>query len=244
MGQLYKLSFPSGKSYIGITSQTAEARLRSHWRCRKKGTPISNALMKHGLNSVSMSVLADSEDWGLLCEMEKIAIVEHDTRYPHGYNLTVGGEGVTSRSEEEIERMMVAARRPERVAKIGEASRRHWGDPIASAAHAQAIRDRWKDAEWRTTRLKGHALLLRARNSDPSWIDGLTRRMRGAGNPQSKLSIEDVLDVCARISAGVTNKAIAEHFKVDATTISLIKCGKKWGWLTGITPTDRTQEAA
>jgi hypothetical protein len=90
--QLYKISFKSSKkSYIGISSISAEFRLKLH--SKQPRYLIGNAFKKYGVDDATLIVLAEHDDWGTLCQMEIDAIIEHNTKAPHGYNLTDGGEG-------------------------------------------------------------------------------------------------------------------------------------------------------
>jgi group I intron endonuclease len=93
MGQLYKLDFANGKSYIGITTRSAEERFQGHRaRCRStKGgdTAMYRAWRKHG--EPVLTVLAVVEDCDL-AETEMRAIKVFNTLAPNGYNVTEGGD--------------------------------------------------------------------------------------------------------------------------------------------------------
>lgn len=52
--------------------------------------------------------------------------------------------------------------------------------------------------------------------------------MRGADNPQAKLSVDQVSKIRARILRGHSNTLIAQDFPVTDATISLIRTGKSW----------------
>lgn len=93
--QIYKLDFPNGKGYIGITSRTAEKRFAAHISCsinRPFGI-VSFAIKKYGAESVVLSILATVDNWELLCLAEQEAIEKFNTKSPNGYNLTDGGDG-------------------------------------------------------------------------------------------------------------------------------------------------------
>lgn len=94
--QLYKISFPAHlttKCYIGITSKTAQQRFKEH--CQKyQNKLIHRAIKKHGKENAIITVLAECDDWELLCLAEQEAIEKFNTKNPNGYNLTDGGEGV------------------------------------------------------------------------------------------------------------------------------------------------------
>jgi len=92
--QLYKLDFPNGKSYIGITSKTAQERFNQHCCKSKNKNPCQLAIHKYGKENIIINVLAECNDWELLCLAEQEAIEKFNTFKPSGYNLTKGGEGV------------------------------------------------------------------------------------------------------------------------------------------------------
>ncbi len=90
MGQLYRLDFENGKSYIGISFKSAEHRYKVHAKAEKNGRAylIYHAWRKHG--APKLVVLATVEDYDL-AETEKRAIAAYNTKAPNGYNLTDGG---------------------------------------------------------------------------------------------------------------------------------------------------------
>lgn len=100
MGCLYRVSFPNGKAYLGITTQTASARFRDHCASAsrlKREKSRGGSLLHHALNKypkqARLEVLVVADDWDFLCELERKAIQAFGTLKPRGYNLTEGGEG-------------------------------------------------------------------------------------------------------------------------------------------------------
>lgn len=93
MGQLYKLDFANGKSYIGITTRSAEERLHGHRaRCRSnKGgdAALYHAWRKHGEPVLTVLAVVEDKD---LAETEIRAIKAFNTLVPNGYNVTAGGD--------------------------------------------------------------------------------------------------------------------------------------------------------
>lgn len=94
MGCLYQLTFPNGKSYIGITTESLIKRIGRHINSAKNGADLllSRAIKKYG-KSFEQKILVVANDWSYLCELEKKAIIAYNTFRPNGYNLTKGGEG-------------------------------------------------------------------------------------------------------------------------------------------------------
>lgn len=91
--EIYKIGFgKSRKVYIGMTTKTATERLKQHLKLEKNGA-LKNAIIKYGKDDVKLEVLCSCDDYELLCLAEQEAIDKYKSKYPHGYNLTDGGEG-------------------------------------------------------------------------------------------------------------------------------------------------------
>lgn len=96
LGCVYRLTFPNGKAYIGITKRTAEKRFAAHVQYsvgKKRKFAVHSAILRFGADSVVVETLAFAP-WSELAALEIKAIAEHGTRAPNGYNLTRGGDGV------------------------------------------------------------------------------------------------------------------------------------------------------
>lgn len=94
MGCLYQIEFPNGKSYIGITVGTAEARLSEHLYNAKRGIDrgVYRAIRKYGESALKIKTLAIG-GWDYLVALEKKTIAAFGTFGCGGYNMTEGGEG-------------------------------------------------------------------------------------------------------------------------------------------------------
>lgn len=93
MGVVYKLTFSSGVSYIGITRNALQVRLAQHVsmaKTSKRNSILYNAWRKYGY-PVSVIVIAEVQN-NELAETERKLILEHNTLHPNGYNTTEGGE--------------------------------------------------------------------------------------------------------------------------------------------------------
>lgn len=95
MGCLYRITMPSGKSYIGITSYTAEDRFAEHAYNAKRGLQrgINRAIRKYGAESAKLETLVICDKWDYLVDLERRAIAAFGTKGAGGYNMTDGGEG-------------------------------------------------------------------------------------------------------------------------------------------------------
>lgn len=92
MGELYKLDFPNGKSYIGITTKTSKERFAGHRkgaRNQKKCALLARAWAKYGEPTLTtLAVLEDAD----LAAAEIRAIKAFGTLHPGGYNILEGGQ--------------------------------------------------------------------------------------------------------------------------------------------------------
>jgi len=79
------------KEYIGQTIRSVEERFKEHW---KSPYYIGNAIRSHGADMFSIVILKECENKEELDRWEKHFIRSRDTKYPNGYNLTDGGEGM------------------------------------------------------------------------------------------------------------------------------------------------------
>lgn len=92
MGCVYKLDFPSGKSYIGITIRPIAERLMEHRRASIRYADdfaVHRAWRKYGEPHYSIIFLGSAAE---LKVIEPDLIKKLNTISPHGYNLSVGGD--------------------------------------------------------------------------------------------------------------------------------------------------------
>lgn len=97
MAYLYRLTSPSGKSYIGIAKDYRQ-RWQIHRYRAKRGhnSAIYSAIRKYKWESFSSEILVIGS-FEYVKELEVKAIAAFNTLYPHGYNLTKGGDGSVGR---------------------------------------------------------------------------------------------------------------------------------------------------
>lgn len=177
VGQLYKLDFPNGKAYIGITIKTAEARFAQHHRAAGAAKPncaaVYRAWRKHGAPTLTVLAIVEDED---LYETEKRAIAVFGTLAPGGYNLTEGGESSP-------------ANHPDVRARIGTA---HRGKTVSAEARARmSVAQRARAPASAETRAK-IAAALRGRKKPPEHVEKVAAANRGRKNTP---------DAIARMSA-------------------------------------------
>lgn len=142
MGIIYKLTFASGKSYIGQTVRTMNTRMTAHRNVANSGSllAVHCAWREHGEPNVE--ILATTDDQEQLHKLEIALIAEHKTISPNGYNISEGGDTAPSKS-------------PEVAAKIAaKALGRKWSEE-KKLQMAEAMRKKWEDPEYRKAVISG-----------------------------------------------------------------------------------------
>lgn len=158
---VYKLTSPSGRSYIGVTSNLKQRVLHHSWNA---DTAIGRALRKYGLEAFSVEVLFEGSREDCF-RREAQLIEEHGTLAPAGYNLVAGGEGGSPPSPELRQRCSdiqkdlwagddsrrEAARKrmtPDVKEKLKSGIKSYW-TPERRAQHSAAMRTSWATPEGR-----------------------------------------------------------------------------------------------
>ena len=97
MWTVYEHITPSGKRYIGITSQKPEKRW-SNGRGYEKGSAFRRAIDKYGWDDIQHNILFNDLTEKEAKWLENYLICYYRTfigfKYSMGYNMTLGGEGV------------------------------------------------------------------------------------------------------------------------------------------------------
>lgn len=107
VGQLYKLDFANGKSYIGITTKSCQRRFGNHKDAARRGVaiPLYNAWRKHGEPVLTVLAVVEDKD---LAETEIRAIKAFGTMIPDGYNTLEGGQVSPMNNEASREKIAAA----------------------------------------------------------------------------------------------------------------------------------------
>ena len=101
MGYVYKITNTrNNKSYIGISiHEPTQGRIKHHLSGHGNQC-IASAVKKYGQDAFVYEVLEADVFDEFLPDLEIAYIAEFNTVAPHGYNLTRGGDGAGSRSEQ------------------------------------------------------------------------------------------------------------------------------------------------
>jgi len=111
MGTIYILTSPSGKSYIGQTTQKFNYRITSHLSDTKNGSmlPIHMAIRKYGIDNFKINTFEFPND--VLNDKEIALINDLETLVPNGYNVSKGGTNNLS-EEAHNNRVLATTGRP------------------------------------------------------------------------------------------------------------------------------------
>jgi len=109
----------NGMQYVGITNDLGR-RWKQHFHTNGSSPYLHSAIKKHGIDAFVFSHLADAFDEEAAKMLERMLIAERNTKAPHGYNLTAGGEGLFNPTQEVRAKIRKANanRRPESLASM------------------------------------------------------------------------------------------------------------------------------
>lgn len=166
MGFIYKLTSPSGKSYIGMTKHQVEHRWKQHKSKIGKKTAcraLDAALQKYGWDNMQKEVLEEVDNM-FLGEREREWIRVFDT-YNNGYNLTRGGDESPMLNPTTVQRALETSRKnPEnainrsiqRIARNQE----EWSRPGERERRGKAIRESLNTAQMVASKAERHARMM------------------------------------------------------------------------------------
>lgn len=142
---LYRLTFASGKVYIGQTVRAMHVRLQQHRALANGGSPLAVhcAWRKHG--EPVIDILSEHDDRASLNAAEIEAIASHGSLSPVGYNIALGGHDGAVKSSLVRAKMSASSmgvlHTDETKAKIAEGSRKNWENPEYREKVISAVND-------------------------------------------------------------------------------------------------------
>ena len=158
---LYRLTFPNGKLYFGITKHSVERRWKRHQQCAAGSSRlrVHSAIRKYGASTVTVDTLCIGHE-SYIKDLEVKMIAMYKTQFD-GYNATAGGDGARGvafpKSHETRRRLREAnlgKRLPEstkqKLRETWERKRRE-GSSHKSEETKQRMRDSWIKREYRLT---------------------------------------------------------------------------------------------
>ena len=90
-GIIYRATSPNGKCYIGQTKKSLAERRAQHETPSSACRAFADALKRHGRDNFQWEIIAACDSKDDLDLTERRLIAQHNTRFPHGYNLALGG---------------------------------------------------------------------------------------------------------------------------------------------------------
>lgn len=143
LGTIYKLTSPTGKSYVGQTIQQLSKRIGGH-RCKSTCYAIHAAIKKYGFRSFDVAVLAENVPSHEIDDVEDYFIAHHDTLAPNGYNLVRGRR--CRDKEQQYQNLSDAMKRVCALDDFVQKKKDLWSDPVWAAAWRQTWMEKREDA--------------------------------------------------------------------------------------------------
>ena len=158
-GYIYKIVFPNGKHYIGLTTTSLEQRTKEHKCLAKNGDTkcLYNAIRKYDMVDTFELIEIDTADTlEELCEKEIGYIIEYNSYYMNrnGYNMTYGGDGTNGYvfTEEDNRKNSERLKKyyqenPEARQQASEAQKKRFENPEARQQASEAQKKRFENPE-------------------------------------------------------------------------------------------------
>jgi group I intron endonuclease len=141
MGFIYCITSPSGKQYVGQTTNSISKRFKEH-ACVDAGhrnLAIKKAFRKYGKDAMRIEVLVEVPDEELnLYERHFIKMLGAKT---HGYNMTDGGEQPPLKDPEIAAKLKATLARPDVKKKLSDAQKRNHARPGAKEKRSAALKE-------------------------------------------------------------------------------------------------------
>lgn len=187
-GYIYKIVFPNGKHYIGLTTTSLEQRKQEHNRHAKRCDTryLYNALRKYNMVDTFELIEIDTADTPAgLCEKEIDYIQKYNSFYKNGfgYNMTYGGDGTNGYvfTEENKQKISEAGKKyhkehPEAGKEHGKKLQQHYADN-ADARQKQSENTK-KQFETQEAREKHSEMLIQFNKDNPDAGKEHSERMK------------------------------------------------------------------
>lgn len=85
----------TGKQYVGVTQRGVQSRWREHLYGAKHHStlPLHSVIRKYGAQAFQVECIEQCADHAALMRREQHWVATYGTVAPHGYNVTIGGDG-------------------------------------------------------------------------------------------------------------------------------------------------------
>lgn len=144
IGCIYLLqSDRTHRIYVGLT-KNLRSRAKEHIRKsrQRKRQAIHHAIAKYGIETFRVYVLQETYDLKESADAEVFWISLFDSAGKNGYNLTIGGEGMSPTPETrraQSEAIRESHSRPDVIERLRSAAKKRWADPNFRKAHKEGI---------------------------------------------------------------------------------------------------------
>ena len=236
MYKVYKLTFSSGKSYIGQTSRKMITRITQHRQSARTGSLLAVHCAWRMYGEPVVEVLAEADSQEALHAAEIEAISRFKTMVPFGYNLSIGGDTAPSKNAEvaaKISQKAIGRKVGDDVKiMLSQKSKANWGnveyrEKVILAAKAswtpemRAERSRKSKAFWEMRRSDGWACLDSTREKLKGRVFSVESRAKMSAAAKGKPKAPRSDETKAKLSTNA--KAAWEDKDAAATRVAAIR---------------------
>ena len=109
-GWIYLITYElDGKKYVGQTTRSVELRFKEHLH---EESCIGKAMKKYKIENFTWKILEECATAEQLNEREKFWIAKYDCKFPKGYNMTDGGNGLFGLTVKSKLKISLALKKP------------------------------------------------------------------------------------------------------------------------------------
>jgi len=220
----------NGKRYVGKSKDPASRWGMHVWLSKhpdhKAFSLVHSAMAKYGEGNFMYETLEICENEKEAYEQEKVWVARYrSNERGYGYNLTPGGDGITLSDEARAKRAATVKTRSAEGAYSGENAPlfglRGSDHPAYGSKRSQDFKRQLSEAR------KGPGNPMFGREVKPENRLAKSRAWLGSGNPNKpKFSTQDVAEVKALQAKGLTQREMAQLYKVSQSVISKMLNGK------------------
>ena len=168
---LYKLTFSNGKVYIGQTVRNMQIRFNQHKTAANRGSLLAVHCAWRKYGEPSVSIIDQCENRDQLNQAEIVAIQNHNSLVPGGYNIGFGGDVSSTKSP--ITRAKISAsargRKIDNTPRRQEIARELWQSDEYRAKMSESLGAVWQDPEYRKMQSEKRKAAWARRKAD-GWV--------------------------------------------------------------------------
>ncbi len=220
---IYKIEFPNGKIYIGLSSDI-KRRMYEHNNDKKAKTPCDLAIVKYG-RIEEIEIIEFCNDVNLLKSKESFWIKKLNSNSKEvGYNLTKGGDASEQYGEDNTRAVFTND-------EVYEIRRRRFIGDRKTVVYQNYINRPFGTFEkvWLGHGYPGvgEEFIIKAGEKTRQEYSSIANS--GENNNKAKLKLEDILDIRHRFDNGEEPKSIHKDYQI-VTLKSLIRVCKRETW--------------